>query len=255
MFDSALDLQRTMAALILEPDADESFGRDPEGFGARWHLPPADTAALLRFKDRLALYRDLGRANLEEAVENIFPITQAVLGDAWDECIAAFLANRNLTTPFYRDIAPTFVEWLGSSRWGLDRWPFLLPMAHFEFVEVMVLRSPTEPPVESLDTEPTPNCRLVLNGATQVMNYAFAVHKANQEFPVPEELPTYLLAYRDAGDEFQVLELTPATAALMVRGQEETLSLAANSLGLSDLDEALSLLKDLAARGAIRGFR
>lgn len=248
-------LQRALADLIFEPSADEAFDRDPAGFGVARGLEAQDTAALLRFKDRLGVYRDLARASLEEPLLNIFPVTRALLGDRWEACAAAFLAARTLRSPHYRDIAPAFVTWLSVSGWGRETWPCLLSVAHFECVEVMVGRWPAEATGEPLAPEPSPERRIVLSPGAQVLAYACAVHRATVDAPLPPEAPTHLLAYGDPAGEFRILELTPATAALLVRGQEESLGASAVALDLHDPEGMMSLLRELADGGAIQGFR
>jgi hypothetical protein len=50
------------------------------------------------------------------------------------------------------------------------------------------------------------------------------------------------------------MELTPATAALLLRAQQASIGQAALDLGLADLSEAVELLAAFQANGAIAGF-
>lgn len=257
MREDLLKLQRTLADLVLEPDAGEAFDRDPEDFGARRGLAPRNTAALLRFKDRLLIYRQMVHSDLEDPLEESFPITRVALeaAEAWDRCVSDFISSRTVSTPHYRDIAPTFVGWLAESRWGLERWPWLLELAHFEFVDRMVRLGPDPDPRQDLDADPTPCHRIVLDGASQILSYRFAVHRSTEARPVPEETPAWLLAYRDTEEgDCRILEITEATSALLVRAQKEPIGEAVKILGLSDLQESLALLQDLQRQGAVRGF-
>lgn len=248
-------LQRTMAELIFEPGAGEAFERNPKNFGEGQGLEARDTAALSRFKDRLGIYRDLARASLEEPLQNIFPISKALLAWEWEDCVSTFLAARSVRSPHYRDIAPAFVAWLSESAWGHERWPSLLSLAHFEYVEVMVARWPGEAPTQALSQEPSPDQRIVLSEGAQVLTYEFAVHQATVETPVPPRIPTHLLVFGDADGDFRMMELTPATAAFLVRASMEPLHQARVSLGIEDEEELFQLLSDLRGRGAILGFK
>lgn len=248
-------LQRTMAELIFEPGAGKTFERNPTKFGEGQGLEARDTAALLRFKDRLGIYRDLARTSLEEPLQNIFPISKNLMAEEWEDCVSTFLAARSVQSPHYRDIAPAFLAWLSESAWGQERWPFLLALAHFEYVEVMVARWPGEAPTLALSQEPSPDLRLVLSEGAQVLTYEFAVHQATVESPVPPKIPTHLLVYRDADGDFRMMELTPATAAFLVRASTEPLHQARVSLGIEDEKELFRLLSDLRDRGAIVGFK
>lgn len=247
-------LQRTLADLIFEPSAGEDFEQDPVAFGEGRGLEAHDTAALLRFKDRLGIYRELARTSLEEPLLNIFPISHALLAGDWDACVSAFLASRSIRSPHYRDIAPAFVEWLSESNWGVEHWPFLLALVHFEYVEMMVGRWPEEAPNNPLTQEPSPDLKIVLSQGAQVLSYEFAVHLAKVESPEPHKTPTHLLAFQDMEHEFRIFELTPATAALLVRAQEVSIAASAASLGINGFEDVMSLLEGLTTKGAIRGF-
>ena len=87
------------------------------------------------------------------------------------------------------------------------------------------------------------------------MSYTHAVHLVREEAPVPEARPTHLLAYRNRAGEVTLLELTPATAALLVQAQTRPLAEAARVLGIADLTPVASLLRDLHHEGAIAGFQ
>jgi hypothetical protein len=51
------------------------------------------------------------------------------------------------------------------------------------------------------------------------------------------------------------MELTPATAALILNARRAAIGQAALELGLTDLSEAVDLLADLQAKGAFAGFK
>jgi hypothetical protein len=72
---------------------------------------------------------------------------------------------------------------------------------------------------------------------------------------VPEARPTQLLAFRDEAGEARLLELTPATAALLVQARTCSIAEAAAALNLTELTQAMSLLRDLQRDGALAGFR
>jgi len=80
------------------------------------------------------------------------------------------------------------------------------------------------------------------------------VHLATVQAPVPAPGTTHLLAYRDGTGLPQWLELTPATASLLLRAQQTSIGQAALDLGLTDLSEAVELLAQCQAKGAILGF-
>lgn len=255
MPDTVLALQRALVEAALTPDGD-GFREDPRGFAARQGLGPLDQAAFARFARRIPAYREMVRASLEEPITSMFPVTHAHLErvGAWQEGMDGFLEARVVTSPHYRDIAPAFLAWLVDTGWGQERWPWLLELAHFELLESLVDRHPLAEPRPGLHRVPGPGDRVVLDPATQVVAYRFAVTEATREAPEPRPLPLQLMAYRDGEGEVHWLDLTPATAALLVRAQEETIETASLALGLTSLEEALALLEGFCRQGAVAGF-
>lgn len=251
-----LALQRALVEAALMPDPGP-LEQDPGGFAAGRGLPEGDQAAFRRFKDRLLVYRRMVRGNLVEPVEWVCQVTKALLepSGAWDDCMAAFLASRGVQSAYYRDVSATFLGWLAATGWGLDRWPFLLQLAHFELLTALVARHPGGDPPPDLHPRPRLGDVLVLDAPAQLVTYQHQVHLATLDAPVPAPGTVHLLAYRDAGGDTRWVELTPATAALLLDAQRAPIGQAALDLGLEDLTEAVDLLAELQGKGAIRGFR
>ncbi len=250
-----LSLQRAMASLVL--DGDEAvLEADPGRAARRQGLTVADQHSFRAQGPAMLTYRELARMSLLEPLETTFPVLKALLDaeELWDGCVQAFLDARLVRSTHYRDIAPTFLGWLATTGWGQDRWPFLLELAHAEILEVLVARHPDAELPEHLQVEPSPGDLIVWAPATQVVSYAHAVHRVSEAAPVPEARPTQLLAFRAAEGEARLLELTPATAALLVQARTCSIAAAAASLNLTDLDPLMSLLRELQQDGAIAGF-
>lgn len=257
MIDSrTLRLQRAMASLVLDQD-EAVLEADPGRVARRHDLSGADQRSFRDQGPAMMTYRELARMSLIEPLETMFPVLKALLveADAWDGCLQAFLDARVVRSPHYRDIAPAFLGWLASTRWGRDRWPFLLELAHAEILEVLVARFPDSDPPEDLHADPAPQDLVALNPATQVVSYAHAVHRVHEQAPVPDARPTHLLAFRDREGEARLMELTPATAALLVQARTHPLADCAAALDMPDLTPAMHLLRGLHRNGAIAGFR
>lgn len=255
MPERVLNLQRALVEAALMPSLDP-LAEDPRGFAARFGLNPLDQAAFARFAKRLPAYRELVRMNLTDPIEAMFPVTHALLDQAelWEACVAAFMDARVVVSPHYRDVAPAFLGWLADTGWGQARWPCLLQLAHFELLENLVERHPPAETPRWLHATPQARDQVVLDPATQVVAYQFAVTEATPEAPLPRPHPLQLMAYRDPEGEIHWLTLTPATAALVLRAQNAPIQDAAQALGLEDLTATLTLLRDFRLRGAILGF-
>lgn len=251
------NLLRCMTDLILDAGGGEAFAADPRSFGAARGLGMTDQSSLGAFKDRLLTYRGIARNALEDPLPDCFPITHALLGEAdlWNGCLDAFLASRSIQSPYYRDVSPTFVGWLADSGWGLERWPFLLQLAHFEYIEVEILRWPDDPPASGLHDTPTADSHVVFDGAARNLAYAYRVHEATKEEPAPADGEAFLLGYRDPEGDFGYSELSAHASAFLARCLEgDSVREAASALGL-EVDEVLDLLISLRGKGAISGFR
>lgn len=245
-------LQRALASLILDEEPGDA-GVPAERLG----LPAADQRAFRDQPEAMDLYRELARLSLIEPLETTFPVLKALLegAGAWESCVQAFLSARVVRSTHYRDIAPSFLGWLADTGWGQERWPFLLELAHAELLEVLVARFPEADPRSGLHDEPGSGDVLWFDPATQVVTYTHAVHRATEAAPVPEARPTHLLAYRAGEGEARVMELTAATAALLVQANHRPIGECASALGFADPAPALTLLRDLRREGAIAGFR
>lgn len=242
-------LQQALLQVALSP------GEDAQWPSGRILIPPGHRAAFQQHRRGLLAYRELVRTSLWDPIEAVFPITRALVGEeAWAGCREGFLAAGSVESPHYRDIPATFVEWLRASQWEAQRWPCLLQLAHAELVEILVSCAPDPAFDPDLVDHPALAFRVRLHPSAHLLEYTFAVHQATVESPHPEPAPARLLAFRGPDDEYQLLELTPATSALLARSQEEPLGAAMAVLGLVDPEPVFPLLRDLHQRGAILGF-
>jgi hypothetical protein len=248
-------IQRCFAAMVLDPEAD-TFEADPAAFAADHGLGLLHQEAFRCCKDRLLFYRDSVRGALWEPMERYLPLLQTILEEAgaWEACRTAFLATRAVASPFYRDVAPTFLGWLAASGWGQDRWPYLLQLAHFELVKELVEHVPAGETPPDPHPVPGPRDRLMLAASTQVLAYTYRVHEATFEHPEPLPGACHLLASRGEDGYVRWRVLTDATAALLVRAQAAPIEEVMGTLGLEDLPTTLAFLEELQALGAIQGF-
>jgi hypothetical protein len=245
-----------MASLVLDED-EKAIEADAGRVARRHGLSSSDQGAFRDQAEAILTYRELARMSLLEPLETMFPVLKSLLtaAGAWDPCVQAFLDARTVRSGHYRDIAPSFLGWLDATGWGQERWPFLLELAHAEILEVLVARFPDSEPPEGVHTDPTPRDCIVLNPATQVVSYTHAVHRVNEQSPIPEARDTHLLAFRNGAGEAKLMDLTPATAALLVQAQTLSLAESAEVLDMTDLAPAMDLLRDLCREGAIAGFQ
>ncbi|HJW09606.1 MAG TPA: putative DNA-binding domain-containing protein [Holophagaceae bacterium] len=250
-------LQATLMDILLDEDGAAAFRQDPEAFGAARELEPKDQAALARWQRRLLTYRSLARFALTDPLPDCFPVCKALLEreDQWQACVDAFLDSRSIQSPYYRHILPTFVGWLAESAWGQDRWPFLLQLAHYEYLELEVLRHPEEEAPTDLAPEPRPDRAAVFHGSSRNMAYAYRVHEADEEDPEPAEEAALIFCHRDPDGDFQLREMDGPRSAFLSRCLGgEPIGGAAEAVRLP-IEEAFELLEELRREGAVFGYR
>ncbi|MGI9201224.1 MAG: HvfC family RiPP maturation protein, partial [Woeseiaceae bacterium] len=107
--------------------------------------------------------------------------------------------------------------------------PFLLELAHYEYVELALSVAEAENDMQGVD----PDADLLENVPVKselawTLAYHFPVHRISAEFQpdTPGDLPTYLAVYRGVDDEVSFLELNPITAGLLeaIENNEQSLS-------------------------------
>lgn len=251
--DRVEQLQSAFAQVALDADV-SSFRQDPVAFAANRGLGPGDARAFQRWQGRLLTYRALVRYALSSPLPDCFPISKMALGEAWEPCVDAFLDSRTIQSPYYRHIHPHFVEWLATSGWGQDRWPFLLSLAHFEYLELEVLRAPEDEPAAGLDTAPEPSFHAHLSASARNQAYPWRVHEATEEDPIPAEGLTLLFCHRLPDGRYHQRELGGPESAFLTRLLEgEAMGPAAEAVGL-EWKVAAGFLEELRSEGAVLGY-
>ena len=235
--------------------------RDPQRQPA-----PADVEEL-----RMQIYRDLFFNNICNFLGGNFPVLKAIYGDQqWRSLARDFFREHRAHTPLFPELPKEFLRYLQEQR--LDREgdpPFLLELAHYEWVELALSLDPAELDEVTADTEgDLLQQPPVLSPLAWMLSYRFAVHEIrpdNQPAEPPAEA-THLLVYRNRNDQVRFMHVKPAVRLLLERlqqhpqesGQQLILGLARqlNHPNPQELMEFGSrLLSDLRQRDIILGTR
>ena len=175
---------------------------------------------------RMAIYRDLFFNNVEGFLSSGFPVLRTLYADTdWQRLARSFFANHRCHTPYFLEISEEFLKYLQEERTPQpEDPPFLLELAHYEWVELALSILEEETDWEAIN----PNGDLLaeqpaLSPLAWLLSYQFPVHKISSEFipRVPSEQPTHLMVYRDRRDEVGFMELNPVTARLVALIQAE----------------------------------
>lgn len=217
----------------------------------------------------MGIYRDLIFNNLESLLAGYFPVLRRTLAeDHWKALVRDFLVRHRAQTPLFTELAQEFLGFIHRTRTADPRDPpFLLELAHYEWVELALLISEEEPSPAGLD----PNGDLlagvpVPSPLAWPLSYRFPVHRIGPEHQ-PQEPPggpTHLVVYRNRAERVEFLETNAVTQRLLQllgdgsnrsgRGQLETI---ASELHHPNPEQVITfghgLLVDLRARGVILG--
>ena len=180
---------------------------------------------------RMAVYRDLFFNNLKSLLSNMFPVLKKIhTPEHWARMIRQFMVVHRATTPYFLQLPREFLAFLEDGyQLHDDDFPFLLELAHYEYVELALSVSEAEndmhgvdPEADLLQTVP------VKSELAWTLAYQYPVHCISPDYKPaePGDVPTYLAVYRGDDDQVGFLELNPVSAGLLdaIENNEQQLS-------------------------------
>ncbi|MDF3194386.1 putative DNA-binding domain-containing protein [Pseudomonas sp. 1928-m] len=188
---SGVDAQRAFAARIRQP-AEQSL---LEGVTA----------------ERMAVYEALFFNNIEGFISGAFPVLHRLIeAERWQRLVRSFIAEHQARTPYFLQISQEFLAWLqqGYVAEAGDP-PFMLELAHYEWVELALDVSEAELPVQGWSPLAWP------------LAYQWPVQRISADFQPsePPAEPTCLLVWRDGQDKVRFMQLSPFAYQLAARLQ------------------------------------
>ena len=216
---------------------------------------------------RAQVYRDLIFNNLSILLSGTFPVLIKILGDEhWRSLLRIFLRDYRAYTPKFGEIAREFVDFLASEPSALREgpWPpFMVELAHYEWVE-MVLQQAEAEPLPPGDAGLLLDRPLQLSPLAWPLAYAWPVHLVGPDYQpdaVPAE-PTLLLVRRVEDWSVKFSALSPLAWRLLQRigefpelnGREqlEGLAVEAGTTGSQDfIDSGTTLLRQMQGEGVV----
>jgi hypothetical protein len=185
-----------------------AYIRDPENNPA-----PADVK-----KQRMAMYRQLLFSNIESFLSGNFPVLRKLLNERkWLELIQDFFAKHRCKTPYFSEIPEEFLDYLQNERDSSHDLPFMLELAHYEWVEMALSIAKQEAATPNESMGDLLKKRIRLSPLAWPLAYQYPVQKISPAFlPVetPEQ-PTFLIVYRNQDEDVNFLEITPITYRLL----------------------------------------
>ena len=218
---------------------------------------------------RMAIYRDLVFANVESFVSSNFPVIRTLYNDTeWDGLVREFLRDHVCHTPLPPEFAREFMRYLEyRQQQGENDPPFLLELAHYEWVELALSIDESEIDAVPHDAQGDPVDGVpVMSPLACVLAYRFPVHRIDADFrpAEPDPQPTVLLLVRGRDDTVRFHEINALSALLIERLQQNSTASGAECLNAllaghgSSGDPALreagiGMLHELKAHQAILG--
>lgn len=231
---------------------------------------PSNSPAPIDVEDRrMQIYRDLFFNNISKYLASNFPVLRKIHGEeAWKKLAREFYTEHRAHTPLFPEIPKEFLRYVQEQR--VDRVgdpPFLLELAHYEWVELALTLDTHELDEIAADAEGD-----LLQGVPLLsplawpLAYRFPVHRISPDFQPqsPPDAATRLLAYRERSDQVKFMEINAVTWLLVEKLQtgelsgEEILRSVAAEIGRADagvLEHGHKILQDLRQRDVILGTR
>lgn len=168
---------------------------------------------------RMRVYNQLLYNNIESFLLACFPITRKILGSRrWGRLVREFLVTHKCQSPLFRQIPEEFVRFLQAREVGPQDPAFLAQFAHYEWIELVVDISPSEPEWERIEAEgDLMQGNPALNPALRVVEYPFQVHRIGPRYQpkVQDAEPTRIVVFRDNGDKVRFVVINVVTARLL----------------------------------------
>ena len=206
------------------------FKQSQRQFTAHMRDPAANPGPADIEDRRMAIYRDLIYNNIEGFLNSGFPILREIHTDTeWHHLVREFIVKHQCHSPYFLEISQEFLNFLQQRPTDSTK-PFLVELAHYEWVELALDCSKEEFPeivednsvnADLLDRHP------VVSPLAWNLSYQFPVHQISKEnLPlVVPSAPTFLVVYRNREDKVGFMESNAATSRLLTLLEgESTLS-------------------------------
>jgi len=234
--------------------------REPENAPAPANVEPR----------RLKIYEELIYRNIEGFISGGFPVLRRLYQDQhWHSLVREFIRVHRCETPYFLEISQEFLRFLMESHEPRDcDPPFLIELAHYEWLELALDSSEEEIPTEAVDHLGSPMGGIpVVSPLVMASAYQYPVHRIGPDYQPtePGAQPTFIMVYRNRDDEVCFMETNGATVQLLEnlrnntsRTGKEVLAGMVDDFGMSEervLGFGQQVLENLAQQSIIAGIR
>ena len=202
----------------MSPDKGAGFQQQQRAFTAHIRDPALAPCPDGIAPERMAVYAELFFNGMDDQLSAGFPVLRAISSeDSWNALVGDFFARHRCSTPLFSEIGLEFLDYLEHEREPhKDDWPFMLELAHYEYVELAVSISDAEIPAHDPNGDLLAGHPIVSPTAWN-LSYHYPVHRIGPDFLPrnPPADPTHLVVYRDRQDEVHFPEINPVTQRLL----------------------------------------
>ena len=201
---------------------EESFQAGQFAFAAHLRDPAVNPAPVDIEDRRVAIYRDLIYNNIESFLKGGFPVLRSLMSDDnWHQLVRGFVRDHRCHTPYFLEISQEFLLYLREGKACIpDDLPFILELAHYEWVELALDVSPEVLPEQENDYAQSVallDASLQISPLAWRLNYNYPVHKIcldYQPLEAPEQ-PSSLVVYRGPDEKIHFFESNAVTMRLL----------------------------------------
>jgi hypothetical protein len=197
-----------------------NFREQQYAFAAHLRDPERNPAPAGIEDRRLGIYRELFFNNVSGLLAGTFPVIHKILGEPqWRRLMRDFFARHLSRTPLFLEVPREFIRFLEEERGAHEEDPpFLIELAHYEWVELALSIDEAEPPLDDIDRDGDLLAgRPVRSPLAWLLTYAWPVHRISPQFQPaePGAQPTFLVVYRNLADRVGFIELNAVAARLL----------------------------------------
>lgn len=259
------NMQMTAAA------APEALARLQASFAAHIRDPQSRAAPDGIEDRRMGIYRNLFFNNIKSFMSSNFPVLKTLFSNAaWTKLCRDFYREYRCHTPLFPELPREFLRYLQDHRQAReDDPPFMLELAHYEWVELALSLDEAELDDSEADAHgDLLNGIPVLSPLAWPLSYTYPVHRIRADFQPDEapEKPTRLLVWRQRDFKVRFMLLNDISLLLLQKMKAkpqntglELLNLIAGAIHHPKPDVVIkggaALLKDLRDKDVILGTR
>ncbi len=219
---------------------------------------------------RMAIYRHAIYANVAGLMADNYPRIRAILDDRrWQALVRDYIIRHRSRASAFIDVPREFIDYLEHERAAPDDPPFLLELAHFDWLETLVGGDTRRLDFSGIDRGGDLLAGVpVANPLLRTITYRFPVHAIDADYQPAEPPPraTVIAAFRDPDNRYGFLDLNPAAARLLEMvcadgglSGEAIFAALAREMGRDDVQAlaagGLTILERMRERGAVIGTR